>query len=37
MGQMDGKVTSVTGGGSGIDKGIAKAFVDDDCSMVIAA
>ena len=36
MGQLDGKVAIVVGGGSGIGKGIAKAYADAGCSVVLA-
>ncbi len=37
MGQLDGKVCIITGGGTGIGQGIARAFAKEGATLVLAA
>ena len=37
MGQLEGKAAIVTGGGTGIGKGIARIFAQEGCDVVIAS
>ena len=37
MGQLDGKVTIITGGGTGVGKGIARAFAREGAKLIIAS
>src|SRR3712207_5476549 len=37
MGQLDGKIAIITGGGSGIGKGIAHAFAREGATLVLAS
>ena len=37
MGQLDGKIAIVTGGGTGIGKGIARAYAREGATLVLAS
>ena len=37
MGQLEGKISIITGGGTGIGLGIARAFVKEGAKVVLAA
>ncbi|MDA1189510.1 MAG: SDR family NAD(P)-dependent oxidoreductase, partial [Chloroflexi bacterium] len=37
MGQLDGKVAIITGGGTGIGKGIGRAFTKEGAKLVLSA
>ena len=37
MGQLDGKITIITGAGTGIGKGIARAYAKEGATLVLAA
>ena len=37
MGKLEGKIAIITGGGTGIGKGIARAFAAEDATLIIAS